>query len=155
MYSRNYGIDSDGDLYRMQQEAIKRAREMAQLANTNKPPDRQESPEADGRDEYGSYEPPRTDNLPEHVPTFARVPEAAAVPEHENLPQIKQVPETKVASRKGIFSDFLSGGSLSGIFKRLKTEDILLIIILFILIADDSDDDIILIVAFLLFSGLN
>ena len=127
MYSKNHGIESDGELYKMQQEAIRRARETANSA--------QKSPSRSHNDER------RHDNSKHLAP---KEPEC----EHKLEPSHNE--------KRGLFNIFGSGSSnniFSNIFKNFKLEDILLILVLIMLVNDESDDDIIIIIAFLLFFG--
>lgn len=132
MYTKSYGVESDGELFKMQQEAIRRAREMSKAATLPLPPHAQEA-------------------APEREPAPALPP--APAPESQPLSEEKALDSLK---KHSLFGGLFGGhgkGVLGGILSNLKMDDILLLVLLFLLLTEHADTDIILIVGFLLIAG--
>jgi len=150
MYSNSYSVESDGDLFKMQQEAIRRAREMSRAATLPPPPP-----------------PPR----PPSPTLFAEPGQESELqaPKAEYAAPREGDPEALSQSGRGSLFGGLFGGKglfgggrglfgggkglLGGLLSNLKIDDILLLVVLFLLVTERADDDIILIVAFLLIAG--
>lgn len=131
MYVKSYGVESDGELFKMQQEAIRMAREMSRAATL---PMQGHSANED------TYKPePETD-----IETFGK-----------SLSLSEEKPLESAAKRQSLLGGLFGGGKglLGGFFTNIRTDDILLLVLLFLLITENADIEIILIIGFLLIVG--
>lgn len=152
MYNRSFGVESDGQLFKMQQEAARRAYEEKERARTRRPPSSAGADgAAQGRMERVRRADPHDERRGYGDGARGRDLPAAPKPPEKRGGLLDRIFGGRSGREGGLLGGLMRDGKILG---RFKAEDLLLIAVIILLLSEDADDDLILILGLIFIIGI-